>query len=195
MKRILLAITILAAAFLAACGGTQVQYGNAGDVETVTTGFGSTDLQMIAEQMVNSLIESPILANNKRPVLYLAQVKNKTNEHVDTKNITDKIRVTLLKSGKVQFTATTEVGSEIEDQLAHQGGGQVRRDTAKRLHQEVGADMFLYGEITSINKSAGRVEDVYLKFTLNLVSIETGLIEWADEKEIRKTAKRAVFGS
>jgi penicillin-binding protein activator len=194
MKRILLAAILLAAALLSACSN-QVQYGNAADVETVTTGFGSTDLQLIAEQMVNSLIASPVLAGDKRPVLYVAKVKNKTDEHVDTQNITDKIKVTLLKSGKVRFTATTEVGDEIEGQLAHQTGGQVRPDTAKRLGQEIGADMFLYGEITSIRKRAGRVEDVYFKFTLNLVNIQSGLVEWADEKEIRKGEKKALFGS
>jgi PBP1b-binding outer membrane lipoprotein LpoB len=35
---------------------------------------------------------------------------------------------------------------------------------------------------------------VYYKFTLNLVDVETGIIEWSDEKEIRKQANRAIFG-
>ena len=60
--------------------------------------------------------------------------------------------------------------------------------------RQVGADYFLFGEITSIKKAAGRVQDVYYKFTLNLVNIESGLIEWAEEKEIRKQAKKPLIG-
>ena len=34
-----------------------------------------------------------------------------------------------------------------------------------------------------------------IELTLNLVDIETGIIEWSDEKEIRKQAERPLFGS
>jgi PBP1b-binding outer membrane lipoprotein LpoB len=43
-------------------------------------------------------------------------------------------------------------------------------------------------------KRAGRRTDVYYKITLNLVDVQTAIIEWADEKEIRKTEKRPILG-
>jgi len=67
-------------------------------------------------------------------------------------------------------------------------------DTAKAYGRQVGAKYILGGEIASIVKQAGRVKVVYYKITLNLVEIESGLIEWADEKEIRKDSVRPVFG-
>ncbi|HNC04265.1 MAG TPA: hypothetical protein PLY05_13045, partial [Agitococcus sp.] len=36
--------------------------------------------------------------------------------------------------------------------------------------------------------------DVYYKFTLKLMNLKTGLVEWQDEQEIRKTAKRGLLG-
>ena len=190
----------LAGIFLLACiclmGGCarSVRYGDPRAVETVTAEFGSTDLQMIAQKMAKSLSDAPALWD-KRPVLYVAQVKNKTTEHIDTQNITDSIRTQLLKSGKVRFTAAMEVNQDIVQQLQYQiDSGMVRPDTAKKMGQQIGADYFLYGVITEIHKKAGRVEDTYFKFTLNLVNIETALIDWADEKEIRKVTKRRVFG-
>ena len=39
----------------------QTSYGDSKSVETVTNEFGSTDLQMIAEKMVGSLLENPVL--------------------------------------------------------------------------------------------------------------------------------------
>lgn len=197
MKRMILLIGLATITALGAgCAGTpDVSYGSPDQVETVTADFGSTDLQMIAEKMVNSLLASPILASGRQPVFYVQAVRNKTDEHLDTKAVTDKIRVTLLKSGKVKFTAIAEVKDELVDQLEFQArSGMVDPATAKSIGKLVGADYFLYGELTSIRKSAGRVKDVYYKFTLNLVNIQNGLIEWADEKEIRKQAKKPLLG-
>jgi len=197
MKRAILCLTILfAIAILTGCASSpDVTYGNPEQVETVTADFGSTDLQMIAESMVNSLLATPLLQSGKRPVMYVSSVRNKTDEHIDTKSITDKIKVTLLKSGRVQFSAVSEANDEIIKQLEYQNlTDYVDPKTRKNLGKQVGADYFLYGEITSIKKKAGRVEDVYFKFTLNLVNISTGLLEWADEKEIRKGAKKPLLG-
>ncbi len=197
MKRLIgIGSIILMVFFFSGCASSPtVTYGNPGQVETVTTEFGSTDLQTIAEKMVNSLLASPVLSSGQHPVLYVHQVKNMTDEHIDTKSVTDKIRVTLLKSGKVRFTAVNEVNDEIIKQLEYQTkSGIVDPSTAKSAGHQIGADYFLFGEISSIKKSAGRVKDVYFKFTMNLVNIKTGLIEWADEKEIRKQAKKALIG-
>jgi uncharacterized protein (TIGR02722 family) len=197
MKIITCTMTICIAACLtlAGCGGPVVTYGDPGAVETLTIDFGSTDLQMIAEKMVNSLLVSGVLAEGQRPVMYVAEFKNRTDEHIDTKNITDKIRTALLRSGKVRFSAAMETNSELVNQLEYQTrAGMVRPDTAKQFGQQIGADYFLFGEITSIRKRAGRVEDVYFKFTMNLVDIESALIEWADEQEIRKGEKRRSVG-
>jgi len=174
----------------------DVRYGSADQVETVTTEFGSTDLQMIAEKMVNSLLATPLLQSGKQPVIYVHRVQNRTDEHIDTSSITDKIKVTLLKSGRVRFSAVGEVNDEILRQLEYQTrSGAVDPATAKSFGRQVGADYFLYGEIASIRKRSARVEDVYFKITLNLVNIGSGLIEWADEKEIRKQAKRPLIGN
>ena len=198
MKRITGSFLVLMAVFfLAGCASApQVSYGNPEQVETVTSDFGSTDLQMIAEKMVNSLLASPVLSSGARPVFYVHRVRNMTDEHIDTRSIPDKMRVTLLKSGRVRFSAVSEVNDEILKQLEYQSrSGVVDPATARSAGSQVGADYFMFGEISSIRKAAGRVEDVYFKFTLNLVNIKTGLIEWADEKEIRKEAKRPLMGS
>lgn len=197
MKRIMVFISVAALLLLSwGCASTpEVTYGSPDQIETVTADFGSTDLQIIAEKMVNSLLVTPVLSSGNRPVFYVQNVRNKTDEHIDTKSVTDKIKVTLLKSGKVRFSAVGDVKDEMVNQLEFQASsGMVDPKTAKSIGKLVGADYFLYGELASIRKSAGRVKDVYYKFTLNLVNIQTGLIEWADEKEIRKQAKKPLLG-
>lgn len=191
----------LAAPFLfAACQTTgpvvpasgNVQYGDAKAVETVTTEYGSTDLQTMAESMARSLSTSaPITRAKKTPVLTIQEVRNKTGEYIDTRAITDSIRSQLLKGGGMSF-ATDQAGMQGQvDELARQNqSGLYKKNTAKKMGNMVAADYRLEGSIISIVKRAGDVKDVYYKLSLQLINVESGLIEWADEKDIRKTAKR-----
>ena len=52
----------------------------------------------------------------------------------------------------------------------------------------------LYGNLSSIVKDNGKKKDVYYKFTMRLMDLQTGIIEWADETEIRKQEQRKKFG-
>ena len=189
-------LALVSVTLLAACAGQRVSYQDPTKVETVTEDFGSTDLQSIAERMVNSLVRHPVIANGNRPVVQVSTVKNKTTEHIDTKSISDKIRTALIKTGMVRFSAVSDANREILENLEYQSeSGVVSKKTAKGVGKQIGADYLLYGEIDSIVKRASGTTDVYYKITLNLVDVETGIIEWSDEKEIRKQANRALFGS
>jgi uncharacterized protein (TIGR02722 family) len=183
------------ATMLAGCGARQVSYGDPTAVETLTVDWGSTDIQTVADRMVGSLVRHPAIANAARPVVQVSTMKNKTTEHIDTKNITDKIRTALIKTGMVRFSAVSDANPEMLENLDYQANsGVVSRKTAKGVGKQVGADYLLYGEVDSIVKKAGGTTDVYYRLTLNLVDVQSGIIEWSDEKEIRKQANRALFG-
>jgi penicillin-binding protein activator len=171
--------------------GGNVQYGDAKAVETVTNQFGSTDLQAIAESMTRSLLQSPVIARGNRPLVTVADVKNKTSEYIDTRSITDSIRAQLLKSGTVRFAVDHDAMQAQTDELIRQSQtGMYKKSSAKKVGRMEGADYRLEGNITSIVKQSSNVKDVYYKFSLVLVGIESGVLEWADEKEIRKTSAR-----
>jgi penicillin-binding protein activator len=193
--RMSLLLTLLAAGL--ACQGPKVVYGDPGAREVVTADFGSTDLQLVTDKMVASLLDSGRLVPDKAqpdqpPVVAVTSLRNRTSEHIDTKSITDKIRTALLKSGRARFSAMDMQG-DLLNQVKFQDLA-ADTDTAKAYGRQVGATFILGGDITSIVKQSGRVKDVYYKITLNLVHIESGLITWADEKEIRKDSKRPLFG-
>ena len=198
---------VLGVGFLAGCQTVQsptvssgnVGYGDSKAVETLTTEFGSTDLQMIAESMTRSLLQTDILASKKRggkPILTLAEVKNKTSEYIDTKSITNSIRSQLLKSGTVRFAVDVDaMQSQVTEIKRQSQTGLYAKSKSKKVGKMVGSDFRLEGEITSIVKRADDIKDVYYKFTLQLIDNESGLMDWSDEKEIRKTGKRPLFGN
>lgn len=194
-----LPLAVAVALTLGACQTTSpevtsgpVQYGDAKAVETVTNEFGSTDLQTIAETMSRSLLQSrPVTQSRAAPLVTIAEVKNKTSEYIDTRAITDTIRSQLLKSGAVRFAVDTNAMQNQTDELIRQNQtGLYKKSTSKKIGKMEGADFRVEGNITSITKKTSDIKDVYYKFSLMLVNVESGVIEWADEKEIRKTTRR-----
>ena len=185
--RLITTAMICALLTIAGCAKEAVRYGDARGVETVTNEFGSTDLQMIAESMTRSMLNSPVIASNNLPIVTVQDVKNKTSEYIDTKSITDSIRVELQKSGKVRFAVdAAEMRQQIEE-LQRQQSEYYDSKQSTEIGKMSGAAYRLEGNITSIVKQAKEVKDVYYKFNLQLWNIQSGLLEWTDEKEIRKT--------
>jgi uncharacterized protein (TIGR02722 family) len=167
----------------------EVNYGDSKAVELVTNEFGSTDLQMIAEKMTQSLLDTPIFTG--RPTVTISTVKNKTSEYIDTKNIMNTIQTTLVKSGKVRFTRSIDEMQAGVDELQRQNqSGLYKKDSTAKMSQMKGAKYSLEGELTSIVKQNSQTKDVYYKFTLKMYDVEEGTIEWQEEKDIRKTSKR-----
>ncbi|WP_077285097.1 penicillin-binding protein activator LpoB [Cognaticolwellia aestuarii] len=174
-----------------------VRYGDATAVETTDINFGSTDLQKVAAQMTDSLLLSPVvgtLTQNTRPVIFIERLKNKTSEHIDTESITDSISTKLLRSGKFRFIDMGRVEAAREQLKFQHDGGMVDPSKALQFGRQVGAQYMLYGNLSSIVKSNQDKSDVYYKFTLRLMDLESGLVDWADETEIRKTKTKASVG-
>lgn len=193
--------SLLMAILLPGCaggGGGNVGYVDATAVETVDETFGSSDLQQIASKMVQDMLIFPPVVqatSARRPVLYVDRIENKTTEHIDLESITDTIQSKLINSGKFRFVDMGRL-SEISQQMAYQKkSGMVDQSTAVATGRGLGAEYALYGNLSSIVKRNSGTKSVYYKFTLKLQHIETQSVEWIGEKEIRKEAKRSIFGS
>jgi uncharacterized protein (TIGR02722 family) len=191
------AIALLGLAVLLGGCSNKVSYGDAQAVETTTADFGSTDLQTIAGEMVDSMLASgavTYITRDQRPIVFVERIKNKTAEHIDTESITDSVSTKMLNSGKFRFVDMDRVES-VREQLDFQNNDElVDQSSAIQFGKMVGAQYMLYGNLSSIVKETGREKDVYYKMTMRLMDLETGLIEWADETEIRKQRSKSFLG-
>lgn len=188
-KILLPAAAIAAALFVSGCA-TTIDYGDPTSTKPLSTEFGSSDLQQIAGAMVDSMLATaPLPADGSRPVLIIDPVKNKTMQHIDTESITDSIRTRLIRSGRFTFQDRTTEAS-LQQEIAYQQGAAAN---PVQFGQQVAAEYMLTANLSEIEQKFGRVTDVYYKFTLNLRNLRTGTLDWADEKEIRKTKVRPIF--
>ena len=199
-KNVLIAILfpVAASVLLSACTSLSqpverfsraTNYGDSKAVEALTNEFGSTDLQMIAETMVGSLLEDPLLTD--RPVMTLGSVKNKTSEYIDTKSIMNSIQTQLVKSRKVKFARSADEMDQGVSELQRQNQSGLYKEQRKaKIGNMTAAQYSLEGEITSIVKQTEKAKDVFYKMTLTVYNVEEGTVEWQEEKEIRKTSKK-----
>ncbi|WP_086983854.1 penicillin-binding protein activator LpoB [Vibrio aphrogenes] len=189
------AIALLGLAVILGGCSNKVQYGDANAAETTTVDFGSTDLQKIANEMADSMLASgSVAAIQGRPIVYVDNIRNKTSEHIDTESITDSITTKMLNSGKFQLVDMTKI-EDVRKQLNFQNNDElVDQSSAIKFGQMMGAQYMLYGNLSSIVKNAGSDKDVYYKMTMRLMDLKTGLIQWADETEIRKQESKSFFG-
>lgn len=198
MKGIKLFVPLLGLLILEGCSSAPtVSYVDPNAVDTTSINFSSTDLQTTAQAMVDSMLTSPQivqLTQKQQPVIYVATLVNNTSEFIDTGAITDTVSTELIQSNLFRFVDMTKVAA-IKSQLQYQNNsGMVNSATAQAFGQQIGAQYMLYGDISSISAMNQSQQSRYYQITMRLLQIQTGVIVWQGQKQIRKIEQRKTFG-
>ncbi|QYK05166.1 penicillin-binding protein activator LpoB [Shewanella zhangzhouensis] len=194
MKNKILTATLIGATLMSGCQSTS--YVPKDSKEIVTMGLSHRDFDDAANQALNEIIASPLLvhpqaAQGGRYIMAISNVVNDTAQRIDTDQLTKKIRVGLLQSGK--FITTTAIGlNGAEDEMTAkvrelQNSKLVNQATVKQNGTVISPDFSLSGKIiqrtNKIDRSSQLV-DYY--FQLTLTQLETGLAYWEGEYPISK---------
>jgi len=156
-------------------------------------GLDYRDFNQAAQDAVQSMLKSGALdkKSGDRYVLAISRVSNDTMQHIDTDQLIKKIRVELLRSGKV--VVTTAVGMNgAEDKMAKEArklreDAEFNQRTVQKEGQMIAPDMSLSGKIIQRNvKMDDGKQQVEYYFMLSLTEIKTGLAWWEGETVIGK---------
>lgn len=189
-----LALALAASCYPPRTAFTRGTYEDPNTIEMLSDRFNENDLQLIAKKMVDSLALSPAFKQIQgRPIIVIGKMKNSTSEHIDMRSLADKMLVQLGKTGKFAFM-DKGAREEIAEEYEYQGSGYVAKDQAKGPGQQASADYLMTGEISSIVQEVGRDKQVDYKMTTKLHNLRSGIIEWTDEKEIRKKFEKKAVG-
>lgn len=176
-----------AVALLVGCGTTTPKRINAGGMSAVTTmGADVRDFKTVAGELTQSLLASPVLAQNigHMPVIQVSKIKNDTQQQFDTDQITFKITTEILNSGKAQWVATDSVAA---------GLGAERAFLADAKQQQL-PDYVLYAKILQTSAREGRVRENTFTMQFNLADVKTGTTVWQSEKDFAKQGTRPGVG-
>jgi uncharacterized protein (TIGR02722 family) len=186
-------------AALSGCTTFQGEYSDPEKAEIIDDKWNETDARKTAEVLITSCLGRPWLKNfkathnNQAPVVVVADVENRTDEHIDTKALTEFIQNELINSGKVRFV-NKERRQQILDEVNYQHSGNVSDKSRKKKGNQIGADYMLAGAISSHVHSQGGLKKVTYQTVLNLTNLETSEIQWNEKHEVSKRFKRSGSG-
>lgn len=186
-------------AMLGGCQSTEIVDTSSGDY--VTAGLSSSDFNDAAGKALDDIIASPLLAHPQaaqggRYVMAVSTIVNDTAQRIDTDQLTKKIRVGLLQSGK--FLTTTAIGlNGAEDEMSARvrelaDSKMVNQSTVKKNGTVIAPDFSLSGKIiqrTNRLDRSNQLVDYY--FQLTLTDLESGLAYWEGEYPVSKKVSNA----
>ena len=155
--------------------------------------WNDTDSRMVAEKMINDLFGSQRFKEyaeqrNKKPVIVVSLISNKTSEHIDAANYVKKFEMAIYNSNAADLVESDEFRDELRKERAEQ---QDFADpaTIAQWGKETGADLMLFGEMTSETDSHNNRRVVNYITTLYLTNVETNKRVWYGQHEIKKLVK------
>lgn len=157
------------------------------DVET-----SSKDLEAVAQKMSASLLRLPQIAGASAPVrIAFSDVKNETNEILNKNLFIEKMRTLLLKNaqGRMIFL-DREIGTDVAKERENKRSGEVTSTSTK---MKSGADYFLTGKLSSIDKVSGSKRSNYTRYTFRLTDAESTDILWEDDYEVKKVGESGLY--
>jgi len=183
---------------VAGCGGekafTKGEYDDPTRVELLDDKYNEADMQQMADTIIKAMVGCNYVANSpKPPIVIVEKVQNRTEEHIDTVSLTDKIRTALIHSGKVRFVNKEERGT-LENEYQFNESGNVENPSQKKRGKHAGADYILSGALATNVQQVGNDKFIYYKLTMNLTSMESSTIDCTEEREIRKKFRKRSVG-
>ncbi len=155
--------------------------------------WNDTDSRMVAEKMINDLFVSERFKEyaqqrNKKPVIVVGLIRNKTSEHIDAANYVKKFEMAIYNSNAADLVESDEFRDQLRKERAEQ---QDFADpaTVAQWGKETGADLMLFGEMTSETDSHNNRRVVNYITTLYLTNVETNKRVWYGQHEIKKLVK------
>jgi uncharacterized protein (TIGR02722 family) len=191
---------------LAACSSNTETYdpatGGIRDVDAITYDDFAESSEILIQSMLQSgALDTPGLARHDdgKVILALEDINNYTSANLKTKVMTDKVRISLNKSGKVLTTTAVKFGAggpedtgtkevrEIDDPMFEENTYNQARTV--RL-----PDISLSGSVIKMSAEEGRTKESVVIFKLTLTDLKTGLAVWEDEAPIGKRRTKGLFG-
>lgn len=152
--------------------------------------WNDTDSRKVAGTMVQQFLNSPRYDNyaqklGRTPVIIVGYIQNKTSEHIDTDNYIKKFEMEIFNSGSADLVESREFRERLREERADQQEFS-SPETAAKWGREFGADIMLFGTMTSETDVYQKKKVVNYITTLYLTDLESNLRVWYGQEEIKK---------
>ncbi|SHH76236.1 hypothetical protein SAMN04488109_5209 [Chryseolinea serpens] len=155
--------------------------------------WNDSDSRLVADKMISELMTSERFKEyakekGRKPAIVVGLIRNKTSEHIDADTYIKKLEVAIYNSNVAEVVESEEFRDKLRQERAQQ---QDFADpaTVAQWGKEIGANLMLFGEMTSETDTSNKKRVVNYITTLYLTDIETGKRVWYGQQEIKKFVK------
>jgi uncharacterized protein (TIGR02722 family) len=127
-------------------------------------------------------------ASNRKPVVIIGSVRNKTSEYIDATGFIKNMEVAFINEGRVSVVQSADERNQVRDERNDQQTF-ASEESKKKWGKENGADFMMNGVITSITDEYKNRKTVAYQINLELTNIETNEKVWIGQKQIKKLVK------
>jgi len=192
----IMAATVVAALILAGCS-TEVKRIDVNQVRDISGTWNDTDSRLVSEEMIrDSLsagwIDRYSLSLRKTPVVIIGNIRNLSQEHINTNTFVNDLERAFVNSGRVDVVASRSERGDIREERADMDLNAAEA-TRKEMGKEAGADYMLMGTINTIIDASDSEQIRFYQVDLTLVSLADNRIVWTGQKKLKKDIKNAKF--
>ena len=191
MRRIFIGtLVVLTIALINGCANRKITRVDPNETIDLSGRWNDSDSRLVSEEMIGDVLTSAWLpiytkANDKRPVVVVGLVENKSHEHINSETFIKDIEKAIIRDGNIRLVVAGEKRNELRKERAEQQD-YASPETTKKWGKELGADFILQGTINSIVDSYKKQKVVTYQIDLQLTNIETNEVVWMGDKKIKK---------
>jgi uncharacterized protein (TIGR02722 family) len=192
-------LTLAASAALAA--GCQNQNWGVKRVDPATQTdvdyrFNDEDARQAFQDLSADMLSRPWADNwmrahgGQRPIVFLGNVRNDTQDYINTRLFTNQLQDELINSQRVRVKAEKDARQELRDERLDTRYNDPA--TIKAVAKELNADFALVGSVEDVKQRSGDGRTVinYYQVRMELIDVETAEKVFGRTKEIKKIARR-----
>jgi len=155
--------------------------------------WNDSDSRMVADKMISDLLNSDRFKayakdSGRKPAIVVGLIKNKTSEHIDADNYVKKLEMAIYNSNLADLVESEEFRDKLRLERTEQQDFADPATVAK-FGKEIGANLMLFGEMTSETDVYNSKRVVNYVTTLYLTDMETNKRVWYGQQEIKKLVK------
>ena len=191
MRRIFIGtLVVLTIALINGCANRKITRVDPNETIDLSGRWNDSDSRLVSEEMIGEVLTSAWLprytkANDKRPVVVVGLVENKSHEHINSETFIKDIEKAIIRDGNIRLVVAGEKRNELRKERAEQQD-YASPETTKKWGKELGADFILQGTINSIVDAYKKQKVVTYQIDLQLTNIETNEVVWMGDKKIKK---------
>ena len=134
--------------------------------------------------------QAEVRAAGDRPLVAIWPIQNATSQHIEDQLLTllSSIETSLVNTGDVRVVDRARQEA-LRKEIGIQQSADYDPSTAQRMGRQLGVKYFFTGKITSVEERMNKMKRVQYSLFLQVLEIETGLIEFQNEVTRSKAVK------